>query len=70
VAAAVVWGLSWLAWGRFGDEPRSMVVGAAAVVAALAVAAASVVLTLRGRREARDADSRSAEPVQSDSAIH
>ena len=47
VAAAVAWGLSWLAYGRFGDEPRSSVVGAAAVLAALAVVAAAVVLTRR-----------------------
>ncbi|KGN41791.1 tryptophan-rich sensory protein [Knoellia aerolata] len=49
VAAAVVWGLGWLAWGRFADEPRSAVVGMAAVLAAVAVAAAAVVLT-RGER--------------------
>ena len=42
VAAATVWGLSWLAVGRFTDEPRSAVVGAAAVVGALVIAAVAV----------------------------
>lgn len=50
VAAAVVWGLSWLAYGRFGDEPRSTVVGAAAVLAAVVVAVTAVLLVVRRER--------------------
>ncbi len=38
-AAAAAWGLSWIAVGRLTDSPESVVVGAAAVVAALAVLA-------------------------------
>lgn len=69
VALAVVWGLAWLAFGRFADEPRSTVVGVAAVAAALAVAAAAVVLTTRSRREARGTGSPDAEPARTDAAI-
>lgn len=46
VTAAIVWGLAWLAIGRFTGEPRSAVVGLAALVAAGVVVAA----TLRVRR--------------------
>ncbi|CAN7477826.1 tryptophan-rich sensory protein [Knoellia sp. LjRoot47] len=49
VAASAVWGLSWLAFGRFSDEPQSSVVGAFALVAAAAVAISAVALTV-GRR--------------------
>lgn len=34
VVATVVWGLSWIAYGRLGAEPASTVVGVAALVAA------------------------------------
>ena len=40
VAAAMAWGLGWIAVGRVSDEPRSAVVGLAAVVAALVVLSA------------------------------
>ena len=46
VAVAMAWGLAWVAWGRFADEPRSALVGAAAVAAAIVVLAA----TARQRR--------------------
>lgn len=67
VGVAVVWGLSWLAYGRFGDEPRSTVVGAAAVVAAVLVAATAIVLARRDRESGPRR-----EPVSSasDTAIH
>lgn len=42
VAAAVVWGLAWLVWGRLTDEPRSTVPAVAAAVVALAVVAAAL----------------------------
>ena len=42
VAAAVVWGLAWLVWGRLTDEPRSTVTAVAAAVVALAVVAAAL----------------------------
>lgn len=41
VAAAMAWGLAWIAVGRLGDEPRSVATGIAAVVAALIVLAAA-----------------------------
>lgn len=37
VAAGIAWGLAWVAVGRFSDEPRSLLVGFAAALAALAV---------------------------------
>ena len=40
VAGAMAWGLAWIAYGRVADEPRSAVVGLAAVVAALVVLSA------------------------------
>jgi len=55
VAAATVWGLCWLAFGRFADEPRSSVIGASALVAAIAIAAAAVALTVRARSDVRSA---------------
>ncbi|MFW5474708.1 tryptophan-rich sensory protein [Knoellia sp. CPCC 206450] len=51
VAAAAVWGLAWLAVGRFGDEPRSALVGTGALVAAAAVAVAAVAFTMSRRSE-------------------
>lgn len=47
VAVAMAWGLAWIAWGRFTDEPRSSLVGVAAIVAAL------VVLVATGRAHRR-----------------
>lgn len=41
VAVAMAWGLAWIAYGRVADEPRSVVVGLAAVVAAVVVLAAT-----------------------------
>jgi len=41
VAAAMAWGLAWIAAGRLGDEPRSVATGIAAVVAAVVVLAAA-----------------------------
>ena len=37
VAAAMAWGLLWIAWGRLAAEPRSVVVALAAVLAAVVV---------------------------------
>ncbi|MGL5852938.1 MAG: tryptophan-rich sensory protein [Phycicoccus sp.] len=37
VAGAMAWGLAWIAVGRLADEPRSAMVGAAALVAAVVV---------------------------------
>lgn len=37
VAAAIVWGLGWIAYGRLADAPPSAAVGIAAIVAAIAV---------------------------------
>jgi hypothetical protein len=41
VAAAMAWGLAWIAVGRLGDEPSSVVTGIAAVVAAVVVVVAA-----------------------------
>jgi len=48
VAAAMAWGLAWIAVGRLGDEPRSVATGIAAVVAAVVVLLAAQ--RLRDRR--------------------
>lgn len=42
VAAAMAWGLSWIAVDRFTSPPEQALVGAAAIVVALAVAAYGV----------------------------
>ncbi|GAA2491047.1 tryptophan-rich sensory protein [Terrabacter carboxydivorans] len=42
VAAAMAWGLVWIAVGRLGGEPRSVATGIAAIVAALLVLAAAL----------------------------
>lgn len=52
VAAAMAWGLGWIAAGRLTDEPASTTTGIAAAVAALAVVAAAV--ALRDGRAARE----------------
>lgn len=41
VAVALGWGLGWIGYGRLADEPRSVVVGLAALVAALVVLSAT-----------------------------
>ncbi|GAA2741790.1 hypothetical protein GCM10009868_09180 [Terrabacter aerolatus] len=41
VAAAMAWGLAWIAVGRLADEPRSVATGVAAVVAAAIVVVAA-----------------------------
>ncbi len=54
VAGATAWGLAWVAVGRLTDQPESVVVGIAAGVAAVLVAATVPVLRLsRGRAAAR-----------------
>lgn len=45
VAAAVVWGVGWLGWGRLTDDPRSNVIAVAAAAVAFAVIAAAVTAT-------------------------
>lgn len=47
VAAAMVWGLSWIAVGRLADEPASVPVGVAALVAALLVLLGTIVVRRR-----------------------
>ncbi|WP_083664080.1 hypothetical protein [Ornithinimicrobium sp. CNJ-824] len=47
IAAAVVWGLAWVAAGRLTAEPESTTVGLAAAVAAVGVAALAVVLIVK-----------------------
>lgn len=46
---AMIWGLSWIAVGRAGDEPYSPVVAVAAGLAAALIAASAVVQLLRRR---------------------
>ena len=48
VAGALAWGLLWIAWGRLVDQPRSVLVALAAVVAAVVVLAAARVHSRRG----------------------
>ena len=48
-AAAMAWGLAWIAVGRAFDEPHSVPVAIAAVAAAVVVAAAAVVVRVRAR---------------------
>ncbi|MCH1865342.1 TspO/MBR family protein [Nocardioides sp. CFH 31398] len=60
VAAATVWGLGWLAWGRLTDSPESVLVAVAAVLAALVLAAAVVRVRLDGARSSRTRRGRSA----------
>lgn len=61
VAAAVVWGLSWLAVGRLSDESRSTAVGIGALVAVAVVAASAVLLSAPGRNGRSGWSGRSAE---------
>jgi hypothetical protein len=41
VACAMAWGLGWISWGRAVGEPRSLLVGLAALVGALVVISAA-----------------------------
>lgn len=54
-AAAMAWGLAWIAVGRAFDEPHSVPVAIAAVAAAVVVAAAAVVVRVRARSVPRPA---------------
>ncbi|MHA6523625.1 TspO/MBR family protein [Tessaracoccus sp. G1721] len=47
VAAAMAWGLSWIAVGRLTDAPESTITGVAAGVAAAVVVAAALAVRLR-----------------------
>ncbi|QFG67411.1 TspO/MBR family protein [Ornithinimicrobium pratense] len=49
LAAAVVWGLSWVSWGRFTGDLESTVVGYAAAFAALCVVGLLIVFLLPQR---------------------
>jgi hypothetical protein len=60
VAAATIWGLGWLAYGRLTDSPESVLVAAAAVVAALVLAATVARVRLDGVRSGRTRHPRSA----------
>lgn len=50
LAVAVVWGLSWVSWGRFTGDLENTVVGYAAAFAALCVGGLLVVFLLPQRR--------------------
>ncbi len=52
IAAAMAWGLGWIAWARALDEPRSLVTAWAAGAAAVLV----VVAALRARSQSRGVD--------------
>lgn len=49
---AMVWGLGWVTVARWTDEPHSPVIGALAVVAALAIGGATILSAIRRSREA------------------
>lgn len=51
VAAAMAWGLAWVAVGRLALEPRSLLIGLVAAVAAVLVLAAAVVIRSQRRDE-------------------
>jgi hypothetical protein len=53
VAAASAWGLAWIAVGRLTDEPRSGLVGVAAILAALVVLAVTGWLRTRSTSRRR-----------------
>lgn len=52
VALGIAWGLSWLAVGRLTADPRSVLVGVVAILAAVAVLAAVPTLGRRGKASA------------------
>lgn len=52
VAAAMAWGLSWIAVGRLTDQPASTLTGIAAAVAALVVVGAAFAIARRTPRRA------------------
>lgn len=47
IAAAIAWGLGWLAYGRVADAPESLVVAVVAVVAALVAVGSAVAARAR-----------------------
>ncbi len=49
VAAAMIWGLVWIAVGRLSDAPKSMATATAALAVAVAVALAHAASSRRGR---------------------
>ncbi|WP_159501300.1 tryptophan-rich sensory protein [Microbacterium sp. 18062] len=48
-ALALAWGLSWLAVGRIGGEPPSVVLGVAAIIVAVLIVAVTAIRRLRTR---------------------
>ncbi|MDQ1288842.1 MAG: hypothetical protein QG622_2408 [Actinomycetota bacterium] len=56
VAAAMMWGLSWIAVGRTTDEPRSLVTAVAALAAVVIIGAATYWSRTRGPRTATASD--------------
>lgn len=52
VAAAMAWGLAWIAIGRLTDDPRSTLTGVTAMVASVGVLAAAAWFGRRGRGRA------------------
>lgn len=53
VAAALSWGLSWIAVGRLAEAPRSLPVGIAAAIAAITVAGIAAAGVLSQRPQVR-----------------
>ncbi len=49
VAAAMIWGLAWIAVGRISDEPESTATASAALAVAVAIAVAHAAASRRGR---------------------
>lgn len=49
VAAAMTWGVGWIAYGRLGDEPGSATVGVSAAVVALGLALGATAITAARR---------------------
>ncbi len=53
LAAAMAWGMAWIAVGRLNDQPRSVVTGVAAIVAAAVVVLAAVMVRRGPARQVR-----------------
>jgi hypothetical protein len=53
IAAAMAWGLGWIAVGRFVGEPSSAITGTAAAIAAAMVVTAAVVVRIQSARVLR-----------------
>lgn len=49
VAAAMAWGVAWIAYGRLGDEPASTLVGVSAIAVALGLVVGAVLMTALNR---------------------